>query len=131
MAIAKLNEAMLFNMGFDRVAIDALRHLLKQVGNETDATTLPAIVEQVSEVRNQVDGIDQAPVIQPSSATASSDENVRPPVQPFIQAEQLDQRPPTEMAQQVEFLETQVRSLAEQVVALSRRLRDIEQGASL
>lgn len=131
MAIAKLNEAMLFNMGFDRVAIDALRHLLKQVGNETDATTLPAIVEQVSIVRNQIDGIDQAPIIQSASTAALGNENVGPPVQPFIQSEQLDQRPPVEMAQQVEFLETQVRSLAEQVVAVSRRLRDIEQGASL
>lgn len=131
MAIAKLNEAMLYNMGFDRVAIDALRHLLTQVGGEIGAPTLPSVVDQVNVVVNQIDGIDQAPMPYVPPASSTSAEELRPPVQQFAQVEQLDQQPRFEQAQQMEFIETQVRSLAEQLVSVSRRLRDIEQGASL
>lgn len=131
MAIAKLNEAMLYNMGFDRVAIDALRHLLNQVGGEIGAQTLPEVVRQVDIVVTQIDGIDQAPLPYMPPVSSPSSEELKPPSQQFAQVEQLDQQPRFEHTQQMEFLETQVRSLAEQLVSVSRRLRDIEQGASL
>lgn len=115
MAIAKLNEAMLFQMGFDRVAIDALRHLINQVGDVVGAPTLPQVAQQVVTVVEQVDLVDQSPYHQPP----------QDPLEGFTQSPVFD------MAIQIEFVETQVRSLAEQVVAVSRRLRDIEQGASL
>lgn len=116
MAIAKLNEAMLYNMGFDRPAIDALRHLLRQVGGEVGAPTLPEVSNEAKEALDEVDGISQAPATYPPMSHNVGLDDLYPPVQ---------------QAQQIEFLETQVRSLAEQLVAVSRRLRDIEQGASL
>jgi hypothetical protein len=42
--IVKLNESALFAMGFDRAAVEALRHFLRQVGSAIGGTTLPDAV---------------------------------------------------------------------------------------
>lgn len=43
MSIIKINAAALAAAGFDRSFIEAMRHLVRQVGAETDAITLPQI----------------------------------------------------------------------------------------
>lgn len=42
--IVKLNESVLFAMGFDRASVEALRHFLRQVGSAVGGTTLPEAV---------------------------------------------------------------------------------------
>ena len=41
MTIAKIDERALYAMGWDRVTVEALRHILRQAGNELGAVTLP------------------------------------------------------------------------------------------
>jgi len=133
MAIVKLNEAMLFQMGFDRVAIDALRHLYTQVGTEVGAPTLPQVVEGVTTVIERVDYLDVSPPAQSQDivvATVSSDFGSLPPncQQP---AAQDSQSPPISQEQTIEYLETQIRSAQEQITILERRINDLEQGVTL
>jgi hypothetical protein len=45
MSAIKLNEAALLAAGFDRATVQALRHLVRQVGPEVGATTLPQVAE--------------------------------------------------------------------------------------
>lgn len=114
MAVVKLNEAMLFQMGFDRVAIDALRHLYTQVGSEIGAPTLPQVSEQVVTVTEKIDYLD-----------------LSPPYQDPFPSTNGDQAPPRIDAQAVEYLETQVRSMQEEISILRVKINDLEQGAIL
>ncbi len=41
MALVKINEAALYAAGFDRVFVEIMRHLVRQVGNEVGGVTLP------------------------------------------------------------------------------------------
>jgi hypothetical protein len=135
MAVVKLNEAMLFQMGFDRVAIDALRHLYTQVGSEVGAPTLPQVVEGVTTIIEKVDYLDLSPPSQSQSqdvvvAAVSSDFGSMPP--PYQQAEMQDlQSPPASQERAIEYLETQIRGALEQITILERRINDLEQGAIL
>lgn len=131
MAVVKLNEAMLFQMGFDRVAIDALRHLYTQVGSEVGAPTLPEVSEQVETIIQTVDSLDLAPPAYSYASPASiAESNSAPPAYDQVQ-QQGDQSPPHITAQAIENLETQVRSAQEQITSLQRRINDLEQGVIL
>jgi len=44
MSIAKLDEGVLLSFGLDRVTVQALRHVLTQVGTEAGGMTLPEVV---------------------------------------------------------------------------------------
>lgn len=135
MAVVKLNESMLFQMGFDRVAIDALRHLYTQVGTEVGAPTLPQIVEGVTTIIEKVEYLDLSPPSQSQSqdvamAAVSSDFGSIPPS--CQQAEAQDpQSPPVIQEPAIEYLETQIRSALEQITILERKINDLEQGAIL
>lgn len=135
MAVVKLNEAMLFQMGFDRVAIDALRHLYTQVGTEVGAPTLPEVAAGVVTIIEKVEYLDLSPPSQSQSqevvvAAVSSDFGSMPP--PYQQAEAQDpQSPPVSHEQAIEYLETQIRSAQEQITILERRINDLEQGTIL
>ena len=138
MAVVKLNEAMLFQMGFDRVAIDALRHLYTQVGTEVGAPTLPEIVGEVVTVIEKVEYLDLSPPSQSPSqdvlvAAVSSDFGSSPPSyqHPDAQDAQDPQSPPASQEQAIEYLDTQIRSALEQITILQRKINDLEQGAIL
>ena len=136
MAVVKLNEAMLFQMGFDRVAIDALRHLYRQVGTEVGAPTLPEVAEGVTTIIEKVDYLDLSSPSQShdfalSAVSAiSSDFGSMPPSyqQPDAQDSQY---PPVVQEAVIEYLETQIRSAQEQITILERRINDLEQGVTL
>lgn len=114
MAVVKLNEAMLFQMGFDRVAIDALRHLYTQVGSEVGGPTLPQVAEQVDTVIQIVDYLDLSPSSQDSLPISNQ-----------------DQSPPPIETQNIEYIETQIRSMQEEISVLRGKINDLEQGAIL
>lgn len=131
MAVVKLNEAMLFQMGFDRVAIDALRHLYTQVGNEVGAPTLPQVTQQVVTVIQTVDSLDLAPPAYPYVQTSDiAESNSAPPAYDPLQ-QQGDQSPPYITHQAAEYIETQIRSAQEEIAILRRKINDLEQGAIL
>ena len=135
MAVVKLNEAMLFQMGFDRVAIDALRHLYTQIGNEVGAPTLPQVVNNVVTVIEKVEYLDLSPPSQSQSqdvavSTLSSDFGSMPPPCQHAEAQNF-QSPPASQEQAIEYLDTQIRSALEQITILERRINDLEQGTIL
>lgn len=47
MSMVRIDEAMLYALGFDRVFVDAMRHVVKQVGVETNGVTLPDLATQI------------------------------------------------------------------------------------
>jgi len=111
MPVYKLNESALYQLGFDRVAIDAFRHLLNQVGNNADTETLAALIVRVNELFGQVQGGSEAPPT------------------PELMPQQGDQAPtPQAMIAAVEYLEAQLQALREVVTLQSRRINDLEQG---
>lgn len=57
MSIVKISESALLAAGFDRVFVDAVRHLVRQVGSETGGTTLPQLTEQTSALVPIVDNL--------------------------------------------------------------------------
>jgi len=136
MAVVKLNEAMLFQMGFDRVAIDALRHLYTQVGTEVGAPTLPEIVGEVVTVIEKVEYLDLSPPSQSQDFSASgvfgisSDFGSLPPSYQPSEAQDW-QPPPITQEAPIEYLETQIRGALEQIAALERKINDLEQGTIL
>jgi len=114
MAVVKLNEAMLLRMGFDRVAVEAFRHLFAQVGSDTATADLTKIVNDISLLYNKFDSFGFDPPSQPSL-----------PFEPLFS----NQSPPPQEAQQAtEYLETQVRMLQDEVALLRRDINDIRQG---
>jgi len=136
MAVVKLNEAMLFQMGFDRVAIDALRHLYTQVGTEVGAPTLPQIVEGVTTIIEKVEYLDLSPPSQSQDFASSgvlaisTDFGSSPPS--YHQPDAQDtQSPPVSQEQAIEYLDTQIRSALEQITILQRKVNDLEQGTIL
>ena len=136
MAVVKLNEAMLFQMGFDRVAIDALRHLYTQVGTEVGAQTLPQVVAGVTTIIEKVEYLDLSPPYQNQDfassgvSAISSDFGSSPPSYQQLEAQDL-QSPPASQERAIEYLETQIRSALEQITILERKINDLEQGAIL
>jgi hypothetical protein len=56
-SIVKISESALLAAGFDRVFVDAVRHLVRQVGPETGGTTLPQLTEQTSALVPIVDNL--------------------------------------------------------------------------
>ena len=61
--IVKLNEQALYALGFDRAGVEALRHLLRQVGAEAGSTTLPDVA-QAQESLLVLDAFNAAPKTQ-------------------------------------------------------------------
>ena len=131
MAVVKLNEAMLFQMGFDRVAIDALRHLYTQVGSEVGAPTLPQVVGQVSSIIETVAVLDLAPPVYPPAAATDTAESGSSPPTYDQSPQQGDQSPPYITLQAEAYFEAQIASMREEIFILRGKINDLEQGAIL
>lgn len=52
MAVARINEAALLRAGVDRATVEALRHMARQVGEQTGGTTLPQVADEQAGVLN-------------------------------------------------------------------------------
>lgn len=105
----QISENTLFNAGMDRPTVEALRHLLDAVGN-TPGPTLPEAVTEIGVLGADILALSIAPGAQPPTPV---DDDLRPAVQ---------------MAEQIEFLQTEVRQLAEQVATLTNQINDLKQG---
>lgn len=99
----QISENTLFNAGLDRPTVEALRHLLNKVGNQADTPSLPDAVIGI-------ESLEVGPV--------------------FLEPLQLpdDLTPAMQPLEPVEFLQAEVRQLAELVAELTNRIHDIEQG---
>lgn len=106
----QISENTLFNAGFDRPTVEALRHVLNAVGNTSDTTTLPEAGASIDSLNIGLAALTLTP------ATV-------PPL-PYPD----DLAPIAQLVLQNEFLQTEVRQLAEQVAALTTRINDLEQG---
>lgn len=99
----QISENTLFAAGLDRPTVEALRHILNKVGVDGGTTSLPDTVIGV-------ESLTLVPAVQPPMPAAD------------------DLTPAMQVAQQVEFLQTEVRELAEQVAALNVAIQDLKQG---
>ena len=120
MSIVRLNEAALYAMGMDRVTVNALTHFIRQIGAEEGGPTLPQVVDQV-------DSLDTAfaSAPQPSMALDPADWQAPAPAAPQAQD---DPAPLAVMAALVESLQTEVRSLAEQLAVARAEINEVKQG---
>lgn len=101
--VYRFSEDVLFNVGFDRPSVEALRHVMSKVGNTPSTTSLPDAVTEIESFA------------------------ISPPALELV-APQGDLTPAYQPGEQVAFLLTEVRQLAELVAALTTRIHDIEQG---
>ena len=113
----QISENTLFNAGFDRPTVEALRHLLNAVGNTSDVITLPQAATELESL-----AFEPIPVM-----FVPSTDDLTPAVQP-LDLSTDDLTPAIQLIEQVEFLQTEVRQLAEAVAALTSRIYDLEQG---
>ena len=120
MSIVRLNEAALYALGMDRVTVNALTHFIRQVGAEEGGHTLP-------QVAGQVDNLDLAFGTVPQPSLAHDPADWQAPALAVPQA-QDDQAPLAVMAAMVESLQTEVRSLAEQLAVARAEINEVKQG---
>lgn len=99
----QISENTLFNAGMDRPTVEALRHLLNAVGNTSDGPTLPDVAIDL-----------QALSLAPPAAEPL----------PFPD----DLTPIQQIAQTLEFIQTEVRQNAEAIAALQSTINDLKQG---
>lgn len=143
MSITKLNESSLLALGMDRPTVKALTHLLKQVGSELNAETLPEVAAQAGTTAATLQSIaiDLANAIESLSllSTLPTTEPMQPldnlaPLslaEPMQMQMQGDQSPVVQLVQAVEVLQTEVRQIAEQQVLLMTLINEIQQGTML
>lgn len=113
---AKLNPADL-ERALGRGNAAAFLHMERQIGVIVGATTLPEAVEQIETNLPAIEAL-QAQMTEQQTVTADHDT-------------QLGALPPHVETPREEYLETQVRSLAETIAALTKRLEALEQGTTL
>lgn len=120
MSIVRLNEAALYAMGMDRVTVNALTHFIRQIGAEEGGHTLP-------QVADQVDNLDLAFASAPQPGVTLDPADWQAPVPAMPQGPD-DQAPLAVMAALVESLQTEVRSLAEQLAVARAEINEVKQG---
>lgn len=114
MTTIRLNERALQAAGLDRVTVEALRHLVRQVGEQVGAVTLPEVAEQ-TDVLN--------PVI---VALQLADAAIRAQAA-ILEAEQSNLvQPDRQLWQQIEDLAAEVHDLRLTNTALQQRIDDLE-----
>lgn len=123
MTMVRLNEAALYALGMDRVTVNALTHFIRQIGAIEGGNTLPQVAEQVVELEIAVGSVQPTlPPIEPPGMLA-------PPLIP--QQQQDDLTPPQAVVAAIEHLQTEVRSLAEQLAAARAEIHELKQGPML
>lgn len=126
MSITKLNESTLRALGFDLPTVKALAHLLRQVGATPGATTLPDVAMQAESTVVSVNllAIQTANALEELSMMATS-----PAAVPL--AAQDDLTPVAQLTAMVEYLQTEVRHLADQQVVNYNLIQELRQGTML
>lgn len=120
MSIVRLNEAALYAMGMDRVTVNALTHFIRQIGAEEGGHTLPQVAEQADAMELAMGSMQL-----PSMPMDPTDWQAPAPAAPQAQD---DQAPLAVMAALVESLQTEVRSLAEQLALARAEINEVKQG---
>lgn len=147
--ITRLNESALYALGMDRVTVQALRNIVRITGEDnTSGPTVPAISEQaaatarlVGALRDQVDiltSIIEIIQLAPEPVTPDlsriDDLALMPPISLLQQVEHLT----TEVRQTAEavanlreFMQTEVRQIADQQAVTACQIQDIQLGKPL
>lgn len=128
--IARINEAVLFSLGFDRVTVEALRNIVRVTGSESDSPTVPEVVKQVDGTALAVDTLRTH--LEAVKSVLEALQFVPEPIQPDLSGiESAALAPLARMVEIVEHLDTEVRQIAEQQAAMARQIQDIQQGIPL
>lgn len=114
--IIKFNEAAALNAGWPKDLVNTIRHLVASVGNQLGQTTLPEVAAGMGDIA-------LAPL--PAEPLPFDD-----PLTPAYCAPlPVDDLAPVQQAlQQVEYLQTEVRQMAEQIAFLQQQINDLNQG---
>lgn len=123
--IAKLDEVALLALGVDKVTVKAFRTILNAV-----QITLPEVADQTETNAANVNGINESVLsLQDIVMLLQGAPANHAQMSSFEQDKQL--APVAQMAQQVEFLQTEVRQLAEQQLVLMNLINELKQGTML
>lgn len=139
MSTIQLNERALQALGMDRVTIEALRHLVRQVGQKPGAITLPEVAEQTDILNPVLVALQLADAaIQAQAAILEAEQSNLP--QPDREARQLlddlaaelqEQRLNADrLSQQVDDLTAALQGAHMTNDALERRISDLENGVN-
>lgn len=115
--ITKLNESSLRTV-FDPVTAKALANAVRIAGNETDSITVPQVAEQADNTDILVATLQQQVTLLQDLIAILQSEPVAIPQDNTI-AEAFGLMPVMQMPQQVEFLQTEVRQIAERLAQVS------------
>lgn len=116
--ITKLNESALLSLGMDLPTVKALSNIIRVTGNMTDSETVPEVSIKVDETKEMVALLKaQVIVIQNAISIIESIPAAIPQDESLTQA--LAIMPVTQMPNQVEYLQTEVRQIAEQLAQIT------------
>lgn len=139
MSITKLNESSLRALGFDQPTVKALAHLLRQVGTTPGGATLPDVAMQAENTAISVNqlAIELAGALEALALMMTRPADVLPTAQDDLApvalaaVERDDLTPVAQLAAMVEYLQTEVRHLADQQVVNYNLIQELRQGTML
>lgn len=116
MAVARINEAALLKAGVDRATIEALRHIARQVGDQTGGTTLPEVAEQGDLLTPVVSALQLAVTALQAQAAVLDAEQANVPVSD------------RELRRQIEEMQAEMQAMRVSSNRLEKRVETLENG---
>lgn len=116
MSIIKFNEAAAQAAGWPKDVINTVRHLVASVGSHLGQMTLPEVAA----------GLGEMSLTPLAHAHPLPDDPLTPSYCAPIFDDDLS--PVAQQAQQIEFLQTEVRQQGEQIAVLMQQINDLKQG---
>lgn len=114
--IIKFNENAALKAGWPKDVVNTVRHLVASVGNQVGQLSLPEAVEILEQLKFAPLAVPVLPFSDPLTPAY---------FQP-IPAD--DVTPIAQTLAQVEYLQTEVRQMAEQIAVLQQQINDLNQG---
>lgn len=114
--IIKFNEAAALKAGWPKDLVNTVRHLVASVGNQVGQISLPEVAASLVEANLQ-------PV---TSEIVMPDDPLTPAHAAHIPVD--DVTPTPQSLAQIEYLQTEVRQMGEQIASLQQQIYDLNQG---
>lgn len=120
--IVRLNASALYAAGFDRPTVEALLNLLRITGNDPAGVTVPELAGKADDTDGKINDIKQQIVIIQMSTDFLESAPTVADQDPRI-LDQFSTAPKPQQVEPVEFLQTQVRQMAEQLSQVTEYLQ--------
>ena len=114
--IIKFNEGAALKAGWPKDIVNTIRHLVAVVGSQLGQMTLPEAAEELEQIKFSPPAVPAMPFSDPLTPAYCPP----PPVD--------DLTPALQPLSAIEYLQTEMRQMAEQIAFLSRQINDLNQG---